>query len=418
MILPLRVGMSIRIAFMLSSISILSGAQDYRRITGIVTNSETLKPLPYTNIRILNKSLGTITNQQGRFIIRLPAEFWSDTLTFSYLGFKKQILPLGLVAGDSIIISLQPEVYELKEVTAQGLTARNLLQKCLEKIPENYPAQPVGMTAFYRETIHENGLPVQEVEAVLGIDKRPYVNDMKKDRMVILKGRQNREVYESRIWEYINFVDGPYEALESDVCKYPDDFITLPRTRFNFLKPKHFRFYEYSFMEVPESAEDEYYIIRFHPPAGERRAVLEGEIYIDKPSLAIIRIDYRINPYHIKHTSVVDINTESELNKLDIYTQTNSFNCSVNYRLYKGKWFLDYVRISYDFHLLWLDDQYLAEIKNTIQFVITDFNANQLYSARYGKLIKRKFPMPQQLGEQDESFWENYNYILREEIKN
>ncbi len=44
--------------------------------------------------------------------------------------------------------------------------------------------------------------------------------------MVLLKGRQNKEVFESRVWEYINFVDGPYEALESDVCKYPDDFIT------------------------------------------------------------------------------------------------------------------------------------------------------------------------------------------------
>jgi hypothetical protein len=416
MILPLRAGMSIRIALLLSVISIVSSAQEYWQITGIVTNSETLEPLPYANIRILNKSLGTISNQQGRFIIRLPVEFRSDTLTFSYLGFKKQILPLDKVRTDSIIISLQPEIYKLKEVTAQGMTAMGLLQKCLEQISENYPAQSVGMTAFYRETIRENSQPVQIVEAVLGIDKQPYVNDKKRDRMVLLKGRQNGDVYESRIWEFINFVDGPYEALESDVCKYPDDFITLPRTRFNFLNPKHSRYYDYSFMEVPESAEDKYYLIRFYPPAGEKKAVLEGEIYIDKLSLAIIRIDYRINPYHIKRTSVVDIYTESELNKLDIYTQTNSFDCSVNYRLLNGKWFLDYVRINYNFHLLWLNDQYLAQIDNTIQFVVTDFSLDQSFSARYGKLIKRKFPLPQQLGEPDDSFWENYNYILREKI--
>jgi len=401
---------------MLSLFSIVSSAQDYWQIKGIVTHSETLEPLPYANIRILNKRFGTISNQQGRFIIRLPAEFRSDTLTFSYLGFKKQILPLDQVNSESITISLKPEVYELKEVTAQGMTARGLLEKCLEKIPENYPDQAVGMTAFYRETIRENGLPIQGVEAVLGLNKRPYGNDKKRDRMVLLKGRQNNEVFESRVWEYINFVDGPYEALESDVCKYPDDFITLPRTRFNFLEPKHFRYYDYSFPEVPELAGNEYYLIRFNPPAGKKRAVLEGEIYIDKQSTAIIRIDYRINPYHIKRTSVVDIYTESELNKLDIYSQTNSFDCSVNYRQYKGKWFLDYVRINYNFHLLWLDDQYLAEIDNTIQFVITDFDMDQLYTAKYGKLIKRKFPLPQQLGETDESFWENYNYILREEL--
>ena len=416
MILPLRAGMNIKIALLLSVISIVSSAQDYWQIKGIVTNSETLEPLPYANIRILNKSLGIISNQQGRFSIRLPAEFRSDTLTFSYIGFKKQVIPLDQVRTDSIIISLQPEVYELMEVTAHGLTARGLLQKCLEKIPENYPAQSVGMTAFYRETIRENGLPIQGVEAVLGIDKRPYVNDKKRDRMVLLKGIQNKEVYESRVWEFINFVDGPYESLESDVCKYPENFITLPKTRFNFLKTKHFRYYDYSFTEVPESAQDKYYLIRFHPPAGKKKAVLEGEIYIDKLSLAIIRIDYRINPYHIKRTSVVDIYTESELNKLDIYSQTNSFDCSVNYRLFNGKWFLDYVRMNYNFHLLWLNDHYLAEIDNTIQFVVTDFNMDQVYSARYGKLIKRKFPLPQQFGEPDDSFWENYNYILREEI--
>ena len=87
---------------------------------------------------------------------------------------------------------------------------------------------------------------------------------------------------------------------------------------------------------------------------------------------------------------MVDIYTESELNKLDIYSQTNSFDCSVNYSQYRGKWFLDYVRINYNFHLLWLDDQYLAEIDNTIQFVITDFDMDQLYTAKYGKLINTK----------------------------
>jgi len=84
--------------------------------------------------------------------------------------------------------------------------------------------------------------------------------------------------------------------------------------------------------------------------------------------------------------------------------------------LYKGKWYLDNVRFNYNFHLLWLDDQYLAEMDNTIQFVVTDFDPGRLYDARYGKLIKRKFPLPQQLGEPDESFWENYNYLLREEM--
>jgi len=408
--------MSIKIAFLLSLFSIVSTAQDYWQIKGIVTNSETREPLPYANLRIVNKSFGTISNQQGQFIIRLPAEFRSDTVSISHLGFKKQILPLDQVKTESITIILEPEVYELKEVTAQGLTARGLMQRCLEKIPDNYPAQVVGMTAFYRETIRENGLPIQSVEAVLGLNKRSYSNDKKNDRMVLLKGRQNKEVYESRVWEYVNFVDGPYEALESDVCKYPDDFITLPKTRFNFLDPKHFRFYDYSFLEVPGQAGEEYYLIRIIPPAGKKRAVLEGEIYIDKLSSAIIRIDYRINPYHIKRTSVVDIYTESELNKLDIYSQTNSFDCSVNYRQYKGKWFLDYVRINYNFHLLWLDDHYLAEIDNTIQFVITDFDMDRLYTTKYGKLIKRKFPLPQQLGKPDDSFWENYNYLIREEI--
>jgi len=301
--------MSIRLSLLLLAFPILSGAQEYRQISGMVIHSATLEPLPYTNIRILNRSLGTIANQDGRFIIRLPVEYGSDTLSFSYLGFRKQVIPLEQVRDDSLRISLEPEIYELKEVTAMGLTARGLLEKCLEKVPENYPDRVIGMTAFYRETIRENGLPIQEVEAVLGINKGPYSNDSKKDRMILLKGRQSREVYESRVWQYVNFIDGPYEALESDVCKYPEDFITLPRTRINFLKPKHFRFYDYSFLEVPEDTESEYYLIRFGPPAGEKRAILEGEIFIDKHSLAIIRLDYRISPYQIKRTSVVDIFT-------------------------------------------------------------------------------------------------------------
>ena len=56
------------------------------RFSGRLEDIKTRETLPYANIFIKNKSLGTISNTDGVFIITLPQRFSNDSLYFSFLG--------------------------------------------------------------------------------------------------------------------------------------------------------------------------------------------------------------------------------------------------------------------------------------------------------------------------------------------
>lgn len=74
-------------------------------------------PIAYVNIGILNSSIGTISNQDGTFIIEIPEGHFKDTVTFSALGFVRKLIPVKLLQENRIINIFLTEKEEiLKEV--------------------------------------------------------------------------------------------------------------------------------------------------------------------------------------------------------------------------------------------------------------------------------------------------------------
>lgn len=64
-------------------------------VRGKVLNAGTRQPIPYANIGIPNANVGTMSNQDGTFSIRIPDKFDSDSLVFSAIGFGKRKIPVG-----------------------------------------------------------------------------------------------------------------------------------------------------------------------------------------------------------------------------------------------------------------------------------------------------------------------------------
>ncbi len=87
-------------------------------ITGIITNAADGQPLPYVNI-IASGGNGTISNEDGRYSIQVTST--TETLKFSYLGFKTQRIVIG--DNTEIHIALEEDASALDEVviTALGL---------------------------------------------------------------------------------------------------------------------------------------------------------------------------------------------------------------------------------------------------------------------------------------------------------
>jgi len=62
-------------------------AQNYIEIKGKIIDSEYNAPLPFVNISVAKNRIGTITNNSGEFLLKIPEIWRNDTLNFSFIGY-------------------------------------------------------------------------------------------------------------------------------------------------------------------------------------------------------------------------------------------------------------------------------------------------------------------------------------------
>lgn len=85
-------------------------------ITGTVTDGNTQEPLPGVNIAVQGTTAGTATGADGQYELEVPAG--ADSLTFSFIGFESQVIP---IQGRSTIdVTLIPQTYEGDELVVVG----------------------------------------------------------------------------------------------------------------------------------------------------------------------------------------------------------------------------------------------------------------------------------------------------------
>ncbi|QNK77757.1 carboxypeptidase-like regulatory domain-containing protein [Winogradskyella undariae] len=87
---------------------------------GKVFDKQTKQPLTYCNIGIINKNLGTLSNVKGEFVIDLTKISTSDTIIFSYLGYKSLNIKLNDLINRKDSIFLKSNSMVLNEVTLES----------------------------------------------------------------------------------------------------------------------------------------------------------------------------------------------------------------------------------------------------------------------------------------------------------
>lgn len=110
----------------MSIILISLGFSQETLIQGKVTDSNN-KTLPFVNIGIPNKNTGTVSNQNGSFILKIPSNISRiDTVVFSYIGYKtikKSVAELIGQKGKST--QMEIEENQLKEVILETKKFKN-----------------------------------------------------------------------------------------------------------------------------------------------------------------------------------------------------------------------------------------------------------------------------------------------------
>lgn len=161
-------------------------------ITGVVRNKENRKRLENVNISVIGTNIGTVTNQDGTFSLKVTTTDGFRGVEFSHIGFLNTHLSLEeLEKSNELTIWMIPAPNLLSEIVVYGNNARVIVEEAIRKIPVNYAPSDNMLTAFYRETVQKRRRYIGVSEAVMDVYKTSYdERGASRDRVQLRKGRR------------------------------------------------------------------------------------------------------------------------------------------------------------------------------------------------------------------------------------
>jgi len=97
-----------------------------QKYSGMVINKTTGKVVEYTNIGIVGKNMGTVSDDKGKFELTIDSQFDNDTIKFSNLGYISYSIKVSdFKKLKSLNINLEEKPYQIKEVTINPITFKH-----------------------------------------------------------------------------------------------------------------------------------------------------------------------------------------------------------------------------------------------------------------------------------------------------
>jgi hypothetical protein len=321
-------------------------------ISGAISNKENSEPLPFASITLKNHAVGTISNESGKFDFYIPKSMRNDTLSISFIGFNTYEVPLTNITND-LDIKLQPANNLLDEVLLTDMSPLDYIKKAIEKISENYPQEAYESIAYYREKFLENGKIIDKKEGIFKTYYYKAGDTIKNQHQLLLyRPAENPQKFQfMREWieekqekerkraekkgeeyktedEYDGTIDvdfgGPKSVIDLD--------INNGKGENNFLNPKYYNKYEYTFGEETYLNGEKLITIYFKARKSIDHIKDKGKILISKENYAIISIELtgKFNiPFIIKPI----------LFAIGISIKNPTFSQVISYQNFKGLWY-------------------------------------------------------------------------------
>lgn len=385
-------------------------AQNALQINGQITSKTTQEPLAFAHIGLQNSSIGSITNIEGKFLLKIPVSKKNDSLEVSYLGYEKYSVSLkDIDFNESLQIELKSSDISLATIEVRADGALGILKEALEKIPENYPTKAVMMEAFYREQLRENDKFVILSEAVCEVRKSPYQTAYKRkseeDQVRILKARKGEGLIDPEIAPFtIN--GGPLNGLESDVLRNPD----------GPLKTKNFKYYDFDLTDISTYNGHEVYVIDFDQKEGIKKSLFSGRIFIEVESLAFVSAEARLSEKGLPYHKIPGFTNRMILKVMGIQYTPIEMHYKIDYKKFDNKWYLHYVNNHFAFKLVRSRKDLTSILKANAEFLVTEIYPDKtVVNFSEEETFGEKDKLAEELGEYDADFWKDYNVIVSDE---
>lgn len=375
-------------------------AQDnynYISVSGVVKDKRTKKKLENVSISVPHTSVGTITNADGEFTLKINDSIKAKYVEISSLGYASYKLPIGNQRTQDEVILLTSNTNLLSEVVVQGGDPFKLVQEAILRIGSNYCPETNLLSGFYRETIKKGRNYINISEAVIDIYKTDYKHDMYKDRLQVSKGRKllSPKVSDTLL---VKFQGGPNLSIYLDLVKNPD--VLFNEETLDFYKFK---------MEDPVMIDERpHFVISFEPQVIAPVALYYGKLYIDQSNMAFSRIEFNLSMDDQQKATQAILRKKPF--KLRFKPEEVSF--LVTYKQRDGISYLNYIKSEIRFKCDWKRKLFSTNYTILAEMVVTGGKNHNVDNIPYKQSFKEDQVLSDNLSNfADVNFWEDYNII-------
>lgn len=370
-------------------------------VSGIVKNHANKKKLPSVSLTVPGTNIGTVSNADGTFTLKIPDSISANGVNAELLGFKSYFIPGDMIksnSGNAFAIWLEPSGRMLDEVTVYGADPRTLIETAIKKIPQNYSTERNLFSSFYRETIQKGKRYIGISEAIVSVLKSPYKTRLTTgDRVQIEKGRRLVSQRSSDTLS-VKVIGGPTIPIVLDMVKNKDLLFSL----------EELDFYDFK-MEPMTSIDDrQQFVVSFKPKVKVDYPLYKGKVYIDRETSAFSKAEFALD------LSDKDKAIRSILHKKPRGLRFNpqEVDFVVNYKYQDGLSYLNYISAKTRFKCDWKRRLFSAGYTVYSELVMVDRDDRPTASISRKDAFGQKdvfYDMVDNFSDPD--FWKDYNII-------
>jgi len=374
--------------------------ESYLTVTGLLKDSKTGEKIIYATISIPNTGIGTVSNSEGEFTIKIAKSINAEYFEVSHLSYANAKFKISESLGKEKTFYLDPQYLMLKEISVVPKDARGIVDMALRNIRKNYSEVPNMMTGFYRETIRQRREYISISEAVVDIYKAPYPT-MQDDQVKIYKGRKGTNVKKADTL-MVQLQGGPNVAMLLDIVKNTDLSIALDNL-------DNYKFEFGSMVNIDDKLN---WVINFSPAVVRDEPLYIGKLYIAQDNMAITRAEFSLDLEDEMKASRVFVQKKP----MGLIFMPTSTSYLVTYKEQKGKYYLNYVRVDLKFRCDWKKRLFKNYYTVMSEVAITDRHEENIARFANQEIFRSNMVFAEKVENfNDSDFWGEHNIIEPEE---
>lgn len=298
-------------------------------IRGRVFDKETKTPVPFVTASIDKLGLGTISNYDGVFSVRIPRQYLGMNIVVSHLGYQNLSVPIELLEGKIYDLYIQPKLIPIQEVFIRNIDAKGIVKAAIGGKTKNYQDKDIYLTSFYREGVRRNSKYLSYSEAVFKVFKSSYEKGVEYDQVRLLKSRK-LELTDRRDTLVVKLKAGIKAALDLDIVK------SIP----DFLDPEFMDNYVYTKTDIVAQDSLTAYSISFEQKPGISQPLFSGVLYVDVKNLVLLGAEFEVNPKYVESSANLFVSKKDRRIKV----KPEAIKYLVKYHRHDNRYYIHHIR--------------------------------------------------------------------------